>query len=54
MMTNTGKLPPFSIRWNEDESKMIRKLRKKIGVNAISELVRMALKALADKNGIPE
>jgi hypothetical protein len=44
--------PAFSIRWDESESELITKLRKKLGVKAISELVRMAMKALAEKNGI--
>jgi hypothetical protein len=45
-------LPAFSIRWDEEESKVITALRKKLGVRAIAELIRMALKALAEKNGI--
>jgi hypothetical protein len=45
-------LPSFSIRWDESESELIIKLRKKLGVKAISELVRMGIKALAEKNGI--
>jgi hypothetical protein len=45
-------LPAFSIRWDEEESKVITALRKKLGVRAIAELVRMAIKALAEKNGI--
>lgn len=45
-------LPGFSIRWDESESEMITKLRKKTGVKAIAELVRMGIRALAEKNGI--
>jgi hypothetical protein len=45
-------LPGFSIRWDEAESEILIKLRKKTGVKAIAELIRMAIKALAEKNGI--
>jgi hypothetical protein len=45
-------LPAFSIRWDESESKMILELRRKTGVKAIAEIVRMAVKALAEQNGI--
>jgi hypothetical protein len=45
-------LPAFSIRWDESESRMITAIRKKLGVKAIAEIIRMALVALAEKNGI--
>jgi hypothetical protein len=45
-------LPGFSIRWDEEESRVLIALRRKTGVKAIAELIRMALKALAEKNGI--
>jgi len=44
--------PAFSIRWDESESELLRKLRKKTGVKAVTELIRMSLMALAEKNGI--
>jgi hypothetical protein len=52
MMAKPKTLPPASIRWDESESRLILALQDKLHVKAISELIRMGLKALADKEGV--
>ncbi len=38
-----------SIRWREEDWELIEKLQKKIGVSSVTDLSRMGLRALAEK-----
>lgn len=44
--------PQGTIRWNAEDRKLITALRKKLGVQSISDLMRQALRALAAKEGV--
>lgn len=50
----TQKSNTTGVRLNEDDRKLVRQLRKKLGVNCanFTHLVRMALRALAEKEQV--
>lgn len=41
-----------SIRWNEDDWRLIAGLQKKTGIRSVAELVRKALRDCAQKEGL--
>jgi hypothetical protein len=44
--------PQTTIRWSTEDRKLITALQKKLGVQAISDLIRQSLRALATKEGV--
>ena len=52
MVMMSKKSPPQGIRLTPEDRKVIVALQKKLGVQAVSEIVRMGLRALATKEGV--
>lgn len=44
--------PNITVRVTDDDKKLLAKLRKKLGVE-VSQIVRLGLRALATKEGVP-
>ena len=45
------KNPTTGIRFNDDDRRLLKQLRKKLGVE-IAQIMRLAIRALAAKEGI--
>jgi len=41
-----------AVRFSSEDRKLIEALRKKTGIQAVSELLRLGLRALATKEGV--
>ena len=52
MATKETLLPPATVRWTVADSDLIRLLQVRTGVESISDLIRLGLRALASKEGI--
>jgi hypothetical protein len=44
--------PTVGVRFSTEDYRLAAALQKKLGVKALSEVVRMALRALATKEGV--
>jgi hypothetical protein len=51
-MVRQKKATASGVRFTADDQKLLEALQKKTGINAVSEVLRMALRALAEKQGV--
>lgn len=51
-MVKTKKAVVAGVRFSPEDERIANALQKKLGIKALSELVRMALRTLATKEGI--
>jgi hypothetical protein len=51
-MTQTRKVPRPQLRLEPSDEALLNKLKEKLGLKSTSELFRMSLRALADKEGL--
>jgi hypothetical protein len=49
-MVKTPK--PSTIRWSDADYKLIKALKAKLGILSAAELIRLALRTLAQKEGV--
>jgi hypothetical protein len=53
MVTNANTVSgQMGVRFSPEDRKILVALRKKLGVQSVSEILRMALRALATKEGV--
>jgi len=54
MMTTKKKAPiaPTTVRWTDSDSELLALLQEKTGIVSMSDLVRQAIRALAQKEGV--
>jgi Arc/MetJ-type ribon-helix-helix transcriptional regulator len=53
-MVTQNKETNTSVRFGEEDRKVIKALRKKLGIKNVSDLLRQALRALAAKEGVSQ
>ena len=52
MAKKAKALTPVMLRVNEFDDRLIKALQEKMNIAAVSEVLRMGLKALADQQGV--